>query len=194
MVPRSVTTPLMRPSDTIYLSVIDRDRNAVSFINSTYYSFGSGLVGPKSGVVLQNRGASFRLDPKHPNGIAPGKRPMHTIMPGMALKDGRVLMPFGVMGGDYQPFGHVHFLTNVLDHGLDVQEALDQPRVFCADGRVQAERSLPPAAIAGLQRRGHVVEMANEPLGGGQAILVDWEKGTLTGGSDPRKDGCALGC
>ncbi len=186
--------PLMRPSDTIYLSVVDRDRNAVSFINSTYYSFGSGLVGPKSGVVLQNRGASFRLDPKHPNGIAPGKRPMHTIMPGMALKDGRVLMPFGVMGGDYQPFGHVHFLTNVLDHGLDVQEALDQPRVFCADGRVQAERSLPPAAIAGLQRRGHVVEMANEPLGGGQAILVDWEKGTLTGGSDPRKDGCALGC
>jgi gamma-glutamyltranspeptidase/glutathione hydrolase len=185
--------PLMQSSDTVYLSVVDRDRNAVSFINSTYYSFGSGLVAPKTGIVLQNRGSSFKLDAKHPNCVAPGKRPMHTIMPGMAMKDGRVLMPYGVMGGDYQPFGHVHFLTNVLDFGLDPQAALDQARVFYSQGRVQAERSLPSASIAGLQVRGHSVEISPEPLGGGQAVRIDWEKGTLTGGSDPRKDGCALG-
>ncbi|HEX9448091.1 MAG TPA: gamma-glutamyltransferase [Dongiaceae bacterium] len=185
--------PLMQSSDTVYLSVVDRDRNAVSFINSTYYSFGSGLVSPKSGVVLQNRGSSFKLDAKHPNCVAPGKRPMHTIMPGMAMKDGRALMPYGVMGGDYQPFGHVHFLTNVLDFDLDPQAALDQARVFYSQGRVQAERSLPSASIAGLQARGHAVEVSAEPLGGGQGIRIDWQKGTLTGGSDPRKDGCALG-
>jgi gamma-glutamyltranspeptidase/glutathione hydrolase len=185
--------PLMQSSDTVYLSVVDRDRNAVSFINSTYYSFGSGLVGPKSGVVLQNRGSSFKLNAEHPNCIAPGKRPMHTIMPGMAMKDGQVLMPYGVMGGDYQPFGHVHFLTNALDFGLDPQAALDQSRVFYSQGKAQVERSLPAASIAGLQARGHTVEVSTEPLGGGQAIRIDWQKGTLTGGSDPRKDGCALG-
>lgn len=185
--------PLMQESDTVYLSVVDRDRNAVSFINSTYYSFGSGLVSPKTGVVLQNRGSSFKLDPKHPNCIAPNKRPMHTIMPGFAMKDGRALMPYGVMGGDYQPFGHVHFLTNVLDFGLDPQAALDLSRVFYSSGRVQVERSLPAASIAGLQQRGHAVEISPEPLGGGQAIRIDWERGTLTGGSDPRKDGCAIG-
>lgn len=185
--------PLMQGSDTVYLSVVDRDRNAVSFINSTYYSFGSGLVSPKTGVVLQNRGSSFKLDAKHPNCIAPNKRPMHTIMPGFAMKDGKALMPYGVMGGDYQPFGHVHFLTNVLDFGLDPQAALDQARVFYSGGRVQVERSVPAASIAGLQARGHGVEVSPEPLGGGQAIRIDWQKGTLTGGSDPRKDGCALG-
>ena len=184
---------LMRKSDTVYLSVVDRDRNAVSFINSTYYSFGSGLVSPKTGVVLQNRGSSFRLDPNHPNCIAPGKRPMHTIMPGMALRNGRVLMPFGVMGGDYQPFGHVHLLTNILDFGMDPQAALDFPRVFYAGDMVQAEHGVPEAAVAGLRARGHQVETAAEPLGGGQAIRIDWEAGTLTGGSDPRKDGLALG-
>lgn len=185
--------PLMQSGNTVYLSVVDRDRNAVSFINSTYYHFGSGLVTPKTGIVLQNRGSSFKLDAKHPNCVAPGKRPMHTIMPGMAMKDGRALMPYGVMGGDYQPFGHVHFLTNVLDYGLDPQAALDQARVFYSQGRIQAERSLPATSIAGLQARGHAVEIAGEPLGGGQAIRIDWQKGTLTGGSDPRKDGCALG-
>jgi gamma-glutamyltranspeptidase / glutathione hydrolase len=184
---------LLRRNDTIYLSVVDRDRNAVSFINSTYFSFGSGVVAPESGVVLQNRGASFRLDPSHPNRIEPGKRPMHTIMPGMALKDGRALMPFGVMGGDFQPFGHVHFLTNLLDFAMDPQAALDAARVFPSGDVVEAERGLSRRAIAGLQDRGHPVMVAEEPLGGGQAILIDWEAGTLTAGSDPRKDGCALG-
>lgn len=185
--------PLMRKSDTVYLSVVDRDRNAVSFINSTYFHFGSGIMSPKTGVMLQNRGSSFRLDPKHPNCIAPGKRPMHTIMPGMAMRDGRSLMPFGVMGGDYQPFGHVHLLTNILDFGMDPQAALDFPRVFYGGDTALVERGVPAASAEGLRRRGHQVETAPEPLGGGQAIRIDWEAGTLTGGSDPRKDGLALG-
>lgn len=183
----------MAMSDTVYISVVDKDRNAVSFINSTYHSFGSGITGPKSGVVMQNRGSSFRLDPKHPNALAPGKRPMHTIMPGMVTKDGHAVMPFGVMGGDYQPFGHVHLLTNLLDFGMDPQEALDQPRVFYEEAGVSAEAGVPDRTISGLQSFGHKVSAAQEPLGGGQAIWIDHEHGTLTGASDPRKDGCALG-
>lgn len=180
-------------SDTVYISVVDRDRNAVSFINSTYYSFGSGVVGSKTGIVLQNRGTSFRLDPSHPNCIAPRKRPMHTIMPGMMTKDGRAVMPFGVMGGGYQPFGHVHLLTNMIDFNMDPQEALDDARVFYNHDVVEAERGIQPSAIEGLRRRGHKLTEAAHPLGGGQAVLIDWKKGTLTGASDPRKDGLALG-
>jgi len=186
-------SPLLEASDTVYLCVVDRDRNAVSLINSTYYSFGSGVVAPKSGVILQNRGSSFRLDPKHPNCIAPGKRPMHTIMPGMAVEGGRALMPFGVMGGDYQPFGHVHLLTNMLDFGMDPQAGLDFPRVFHDAGFAEVERGIPPTTLLGLQARGHATLVPSEPLGGGQAIRIDWQSGTLTAGSDPRKDGCALG-
>jgi gamma-glutamyltranspeptidase/glutathione hydrolase len=185
--------PQIEHSDTVYLCVVDRDRNAVSLINSTYHSFGSGVVAPKSGVILQNRGSSFRLDPKHPNCIAPGKRPMHTIMPGMVVKDGRAWLPYGVMGGDYQPFGHVHLLTNILDFGMDPQAALDCARLFYSDGNVEAERGIPGPAIGGLKQRGHRVVEALEPLGGGQAIQIDHQGGTLTAGSDPRKDGCALG-
>lgn len=180
-------------SDTVYISVVDEDRNAVSFINSTYYSFGSGITCPETGVVLQNRGASFRLDPDHPNALAPGKRPMHTIMPGMLTKDGKAIMPFGVMGGDYQPFGHAHLLTNVIDFDMDLQEAMDSPRVFYRDQQIVAERGVPAATLAGLQKLGHAVTLASEPLGGGQAIWIDWDKGTLTGASDPRKDGMAQG-
>lgn len=131
-------------ADTVYLCVVDKDRNAVSFINSLYHSFGSGFVAPNSGVVLQNRGQSFNLDPDHPNCIAPRKRPMHTIIPGMVVKDGRAVMPFGVMGGMYQPVGHVHFLTNLFDFGLDMQEAVDLPRVFAGpEGPVEVESGVP---------------------------------------------------
>jgi len=179
--------------DTVYLTVVDQQRTAVSFINSTYWSFGSGIVGPKSGVVLQNRGSGFVLDPGHPNCIAPNKRPFHTIIPGMLARDGRAVMPFGVMGGGYQPFGHVHLLSNMLDYGMDPQEALDLARVFHDGGVVEAERGVPAAAVQGLQAMGHTVVEADEPHGGGQAILIDWQRGVLTGGSDPRKDGCALG-
>lgn len=180
-------------SDTVYISVVDKDRNAVSFINSTYDSFGSGLTGPKSGVVLQSRGRSFRLEPGHPNSIAPGKRPMHTIMPGMIVKQDRVVSPYGVMGGAYQPFGHVHFVTNLIDFGMDPQQALDAPRVFYRDGMVEAERGVAADVLEGLEAKGHRVRRSDEPFGGGQAVVIDWEKGTLTGASDHRKDGCALG-
>jgi gamma-glutamyltranspeptidase / glutathione hydrolase len=183
----------MAMSDTVYISIVDKDRNAVSFINSIYHSFGSGITSPKTGVVMQNRGSSFKLDPAHPNSLEPGKRPMHTIMPGMVTKNGRAVMPFGVMGGDYQPFGHVHLLTNLFDFGMDPQEALDCTRVFYENGAVTVERSVPAATVAGLNALGHKTANTDEPLGGGQAVLIDWEKGTLTGASDPRKDGCAIG-
>ena len=183
----------MTSGDTVYISIVDQDRNAVSFINSIYHSFGSGITSPDTGIILQNRGASFKLDPAHPNALAPRKRPMHTIMPGMVTQNGHAVMPFGVMGGDYQPFGHVHLLTNLLDFGLDLQEALDLARVFPEDGAVTAEAGIPPESVAALQNLGHTINQAQEPLGGGQAVWIDWTNGTLTGGSDPRKDGCALG-
>lgn len=180
-------------SDTVYIAVVDRDRNAISFINSTYHPFGSGITCPETGVVLQNRGSSFRLDEAHPNALAPGKRPLHTIMPGMLTQGDRAVMPFGVMGGDYQPFGHTHLLTNVLDFGMDLQEALDSPRVFTQGSAILAERGVPPETVEGLRALGHQVVEAPEPHGGGQAIWIDWERGTLTGASDPRKDGLAIG-
>jgi gamma-glutamyltranspeptidase/glutathione hydrolase len=180
--------------DTVYLCVVDKDRNAVSFINSLYHSFGSGLMAPKSGVVLQNRGQGFVVKPGHPNCVAPGKRPMHTIIPGMLVKDGRALAPFGVMGGQFQAYGHVHLLTNILDFGLDVQDALDLPRLFPNPGdKVVVEKRIPEAAVKGLQKRGHQTQPAEKPHGGGQTIFIDWKEGVLTGGSEPRKDGCAIG-
>ncbi len=179
--------------DTVYLTVVDKDRNATSFINSLFQSYGSGLMSQKSGVLFHNRGASFVVDPAHPNCIAPGKRPMHTIIPGMAVKKGRAVMPFGVMGGHYQPVGQTHFLTNVIDYGMSVQEALDFPRAFAFGDTFQVERGVPEAVRDGLTQRGHTLEEADFPLGGGQAIAIDWDRGVLTGGSDPRKDGCAMG-
>jgi len=181
-------------ADTVYLCVVDEDRNAVSFINSIFHSFGSGLMAPESGVVLQSRGASFRTDPAHPNAIGPRKRPMHTIIPGMAVKGGRAVMPFGVMGGQYQAMGHAWFLANLLDFGLDLQEAIDLPRVFAGpDGPVEVESGVPEATVAALRARGHETAPPEKPIGGGQAIRIDWDEGVLTGASDPRKDGCALG-
>ena len=180
-------------NDTVYLTVVDRDRNAVSFINSLFDSFGSGLAAPGCGVLLQNRGSGFVIEPGHPNCIAPGKRPLHTIIPGMASRDGRVNMTFGVMGGHYQPFGHAHLITNIVDFGMDVQAALDFPRVFRHGDMLGIESGIDDAVVAGLAALGHDPYRVSKPLGGGQAIHIDWQSGVLTGGSDPRKDGCALG-
>jgi len=180
-------------ADTIYVCVVDKDLNAISFINSIFDSFGCGILCPTTGVVFQNRGMSFNLDDRHPNCIGPSKKPMHTLMPGMMTRGERVEMPFGVMGGDFQPFGHCHVVSNILDFGLDVQEALDMPRVFPFGEEVEIERNLPPETIKGLFERGHRLRLVATPHGGGQAIHIDRKRGLLTGGSDPRKDGCALG-
>jgi len=184
---------LAKHKDTVYLSVVDRDGNAVSFINSLFEGFGSGIYAPDAGVMLQNRGFGFRLEEGHPNCIAPDKRPMHTIIPGMVMKDGQAVMPYGVMGGHYQPMGQTTFLANHFEYGLDVQEALDAPRLFPRLGKVQVEKGIPASVIDRLNRLGHDCELIDKPHGGGQAILIDRDKGCLVGGSDPRKDGCAMG-
>ncbi len=180
--------------DTVYICVVDKERNCASFINSIFQPFGSGLVAP-GGVLLHNRGQSFSLQPGHANTIAGRKRPLHTIIPGMAVQDGRVRMPFGVMGGHYQAMGHAHLVAKVFDYGLDPQTAIDLPRVFPVPGtrQVEAEATLPEATRAALARMGHALIKPGMAIGGAQAILIDWERGVLHGGSDPRKDGCALG-
>jgi gamma-glutamyltranspeptidase/glutathione hydrolase len=180
-------------SNTIYLSVVDRDRMAVSFINSLYSSFGSGICTEKSGIMLTNRGACFTMEPDHPNTFGPNKRPMHTIIPAMAMRDGRCDMSFGVMGAHYQPMGHVQIVLNMLDYGMDVQQAIDCPRSFFEGEQTIVEHGTPQATIDGLKARGHIVVMADAPWGGAQTIKIDWDRGVLIAGSEPRKDGCALG-
>ena len=181
-------------SHTVYLTVVDRDRLAVSFINSVYDDFGVGIVAPATGVTLQNRGKAFVTDPAHPNCIAPGKRPLHTIIPAMAMKDGLVEMPFGVMGGNYQPMGHVAMMINRFVYGMDPQAAIDLPRAFHDKGVLGIEDGISDAVAAELAALGHKIERRNDPWGGGQAIAIDRQRGVLIGGSDPRKDGFALGC
>jgi len=184
--------PPMSPS-TVYITVVDKDRNVCSFINSIAYSFGSAIVSNKTGVLFQNRATGFRIQPGHPNCIAPGKRPLHTIIPSLVTKAGRALMPFGVMGGQYQPVGQVHVLTNMLDYGCDVQEAIDMPRGLHYEHVYELEDGIPSEIVQGLEKLGHKTKRAATPLGGGQGIWIDWDRGALIGGSDPRKDGCALG-
>ena len=191
--PRAGEAVLPAHRDTVYLCVVDRDGNACSLINSLFQSFGSCILAEQSGVMLHNRGFGFRLQPGHPNCIAPGKRPMHTIIPGMLMQDGLAVMPYGVMGGHFQPMGQTLFLTNLLQHGLDVQQALDLPRLLSYGGKLEIERGIPPDVAAGLAAMGHAVTRPEPPHGGGQAILIDRARGVLMGGSDPRKDGMALG-
>ncbi len=179
--------------DTIYLCVVDGDGNALSFINSIFHGFGSTRLDPETGVLFHSRGASFRLIEGHPNAIAPMKRPMHTIIPGMVCKDGEAVMPFGVMGGQYQAAGHGQFLSNMFDLGMDPQAAMDAPRSFGFGGELQLEPGGSAEARAELEARGHKLAIQTSPIGGSQAIMIDRKAGTLTGGSDTRKDGMALG-
>lgn len=179
--------------DTVYLTVVDRDLNCVSLINSVYWSFGSCIASEETGVVFQNRGAGFFVAPGHPNCVGPRKRPLHTIIPGMVLNEGKCELAFGVMGGPFQPVGQAHVVTNLWDFGMDIQQAIDCPRAFHDGAAVVAERGVPDSAVAGLRALGHAVVPAESPHGGGQGILIDRERGVLSAGSDPRRDGCALG-
>ncbi|HWP45474.1 MAG TPA: gamma-glutamyltransferase, partial [Blastocatellia bacterium] len=182
-------------NDTTYFTVVDKDRNAVSFINSIYENFGSGIVAGDTGIVLHDRGAGFSLDPDHPNRIEPRKRPFHTIIPAMVMKDGRLFMSFGVMGGGIQPQGHVQVLVNFIDRGMSLQQAIEAPRYrYLSGDRVLLEDELTEPIINRLIERGHRrVREAGLSMGGGQAIMIDPASGTLMGASDPRKDGMALG-
>jgi gamma-glutamyltranspeptidase/glutathione hydrolase len=179
---------------TVYITVVDRDRNACSFINTLFDNFGSGIC-THTGVMLTNRGEGFNLNQASPNRIEGGKRPLHTIIPAMVSKGDKVVMPFGVMGGQYQSMGHMQFLTRFFDYGMDIQEAMDAPR-FMPDpfiGNVDIESGVPAEIHQQLAAMGHRVTRPAKPIGGSQAIWIDWNAGVLTGGSDPRKDGCAMG-
>lgn len=178
--------------ETVYITVVDRDGMAVSLIYSIFKDFGSGIASDKFGILMQNRGAGFTLEEGHPNELKGGKRPMHTIIPAMLRKNGKVIMPFGVMGGAYQPNGHARVVTNMIDYGMDPQTALDAPRAFSDAGNMQVERGYSDAVRQELSDLGHSVSIPETAIGGAQAILMH-DSGVLEGASDPRKDGCALG-
>lgn len=183
-----------RHEDTVYISVVDKHRNVCSFINTLFFGYGSGITTP-DGITLTNRGMGFSMNPASVNCIAPGKRPLHTIIPGMASRDDRIELCFGVMGGEYQSMGHQQFLTRYLDFGFDIQEAMDLPR-FMPDpftGEVEIESTVDEGIREQLKAMGHNIVRAEKPIGGSQAIAIDWENQVLIGGSDPRKDGCAGG-
>jgi gamma-glutamyltranspeptidase / glutathione hydrolase len=185
--------------NTVYVSCVDRERNVVSLIHSLFTAFGSGVVAGDTGICLQNRGSGFVADPQHPNALAPGKRPLHTIIPAMMLKDERPWLCFGVMGGDVQPQGHLQVAINLIDFRMNVQEALEAPRFRVMGGKLVAlERAIPHEVRHALEAIGHELLPYGQippgtPYGGGQAILIDHESGVLQGGSDHRKDGCAIG-
>ena len=185
-------------SDTTYFTVVDKDGNAVSFINSLFDAFGSGIVAGDTGIVFQNRGSAFSLDPKHPNALAPGKRPFHTLIPAMVFKQNQLYMSFGVMGGAIQAQGHVQVLVNLIDLKMSLQQAIDAPRYRFMTGRdVLMEDELGSSVIDQLLKLGHVRAkppgVLRSSMGGGQAIMIDPVTKTLMGASDPRKDGMALG-
>jgi gamma-glutamyltranspeptidase/glutathione hydrolase len=186
-----------RSSETVYVTAVDKDRNAISFISSIFMHFGSGMVVDGTGIILQNRGKSFSLDPSHLNRLEPRKRPMHTIIPAMVFKDGNFLMSFGVMGADMQPQGHVQFLVNLIDFKLNLQEAIDASRARHLEGtEVYLENGISDEVASALQAKGHQLSKEDSPVnqvGGGQAIYLDRKQNILLGASDRRKDGCALG-
>ncbi|MBN2432475.1 MAG: gamma-glutamyltransferase family protein [Acidobacteria bacterium] len=197
--------PRLAAGDTVYLTVVDEARNAVSLIQSIYQDFGSGLVPAGLGFCLQNRGALFSLDPDHPNALAPGKRPFHTIIPALVSRDGDPVFVFGVMGGAMQPQGQVQILSNILDFGMDIQAAGDAPRFrhdgssepaggrMTDGGTVILEEGISPGVGRELAARGHRVVFGEGGFGGYQGIWIDARHGMLSGASESRKDGCALG-
>jgi gamma-glutamyltranspeptidase/glutathione hydrolase len=181
--------------DTVYLCVADREGNVVSFINSIFFPWGTGITVGDTGIVLQNRGASFSLDATHPNRLEPHKRTRHTIIPAMMLEKGKPLLAFGFVGGDVQPQGQFQFLNNGIDFGMNLQDALDAPRwrYETTDGSAGFETAIPSETVKSLKRRGHQIPGGEGFFGGGQALLIHPEYGTFQGASDSRRDGCAIG-
>ncbi len=187
-------------SDTVYISSVDGQGNGCSLIYSIYSSFGSGMVVPGTGIVLHNRGSLFSLDPNHPNALAPGKRPYHTIIPAMATVDGELYLSYGVMGAFMQPQGHLQVLSNLVDHGMEPQPALNALRFMVSQDSVALEEGVSPEVVRGLERRGHHIQVIAGPargiaggFGGAQLIQRDRDTGVLWGASEPRKDGAAVG-
>jgi gamma-glutamyltranspeptidase / glutathione hydrolase len=198
--------PKLSRSDTIYLTVVDRDRNCVSLIQSNYMGFGSELFSVEGGFALQNRGCLFSLDERHANRLEPGKRPFHTIIPGMVTRDGKPVLSFGVMGGDMQPQGQVQILINWIEHQMNLQACGDAPRIehigsetptgrreSPPGGTVLVEPGISDAVVKALEAKGHRVVRVRMNNGGFQGIAIDWHKGLLHGASESRKDGAAVG-
>jgi gamma-glutamyltranspeptidase/glutathione hydrolase len=181
--------------DTVYICVVDEKRNAISLIYSLFWPFGSGHASNRFGIAFQNRGAGFNLTEGHVNELKGGKRPLHTLIPGFLERANSFVMPFGVMGGPFQATGHVRLLSNMVDFGMDVQEAIDAPRGFAdpATGQLILEAGYSDAVASELAGMGHEITRAPIGLGGAQAIQIDLKRSILIGGTDPRKDGIALG-
>ncbi len=185
--------PLPEHRDTAFLAVVDKDRNTIALINSIFDDFGCGIVSPRSGVMFHNRAGGFVLTRGHANAIAPRKRPLNTIIPALLTRNGKAVMPFGVTGGHFQPFGQIQIMTNIIDYGMSIQESIDQPRIFARGDQFTVEGTVTAAAVDGLRKLGHNVTRAENPLGTAQAVWIDWERGLLRGGADGRRDGVALG-
>lgn len=189
-----IALPQLRAKgDTVFVAVVDRDGNAIALINSLFEEFGSAITVPQTGVLFHNRGCGFCLAESHPNAIAGGKRPLHTILPAMLTRAGEAVMPFGVTGGPFQPFGQIELLTAMLDHGYGLQEAMDLPRYFAWNDEVQVEVPFPDGTARRLAEMGHRVVPAPYALGCAQAVWIDRKEGVLVGGSDFRRDGTAIG-
>lgn len=184
---------ILEEGDTVYLSVVDGAHNAVSFINSIFANFGSGMVVPQTGIMLHNRGSLFALDSRHPNCVQPRKRPFHTLIPAMVGYQGRPFFSFGVMGGDMQPQGHVQVLANLIDFGMDVQQAGEAPRFRHFSQGLALETAISSKARFELIQKGHAILSGVDMFGGYQGVLIEPDSGVLMGGSDVRKDGLAIG-
>lgn len=185
--------PVPCHKDTVYITVVDAQGTAVSFINSLFEDFGSGIAAPLSGVLLQNRGSGFSLVEGHPNELQPRKRPLHTIIPALLTQDGEAVMSFGCTGGHYQAAGQLQVLSNIVDYGMSVQQAIEHPRMFARGNSFEVESTVPAETVRALQGLGHNVVAAANPLGTCHAIWIDRARGVLLGGSDGRRDGIAIG-
>ena len=188
---------VLKGSDTVYISVVDGQGNACSFINSVFSNFGSGMVVPGTGIVLHNRASLFSLDPNHANALAPHKRPYNTIIPGMATINDELHLSYGVMGAFMQPQGHLQLISNMVDHDMNPQQAINALRFMVGNDTVLLEEGVNPAVAKDLRSRGHNVGQITGydrvSIGGAQMIQRNPDTGVLIGASEPRKDGCAIG-